>query len=79
MDDLYKRVKPTEGPTPRLYGLPKVHKPQVPLRPIVASTTAPNYQLAKYLFSLLRPTLPEDNYDTKSSIAFFETNKKLQN
>ena len=36
-----------------LYGLPKVHKPNVPLRPILASNRTPNYKLAKFLVPLL--------------------------
>ena len=36
-----------------LYGLPKVHKRDVPLRPILAVYNAPNFALAKYLVPLL--------------------------
>ena len=44
-DRLYQRV------TPRIYGLPKVHKPDVPLRPIVSFYTSPTYQLSTLLMS----------------------------
>ena len=33
-DLLYHRLRSTAGQIPRLYGLPKVHKPGIPLRPI---------------------------------------------
>ena len=36
-----------------LYGSPKVHKDDVPLRPILAAYNAPNFQIAKYLVPLL--------------------------
>ncbi|KAG8239164.1 hypothetical protein J437_LFUL018652, partial [Ladona fulva] len=39
---------------PRLYGLPKVHKEGVPLRPIVSQIDAPTYQLAKFLANSLK-------------------------
>lgn len=34
---------------PRLYGLPKIHKDGVPIRPIVSFISSPTYKLAKYL------------------------------
>ena len=37
-----------------LYGLPKVHKEGIPLRPILASYNTPSYKLAKYLVPLLQ-------------------------
>ena len=36
-----------------LYGLPKVHKSNLPLRPILAAYNSPNYPLAKFLVPLL--------------------------
>lgn len=36
---------------PRLYGLPKIHKRGVPLRPMVNCIVSPTYALAKYLRS----------------------------
>ena len=33
---LYYYLKPTDLPTPRFYGEPKIHKPGVPIRPIVS-------------------------------------------
>ena len=38
-----------------LYGLPKIHKPNVPVRPILCSYNTPNYKLAKFLVPLLEP------------------------
>lgn len=65
-------MEPPEGPVPRTNGLPKVYKPDVPLRPVIASTTALNYQLAKYIFHLSRPGLPQDQDDTRSPAGFPE-------
>ena len=41
--------------TPRIYGLPKIHKDGVPLRPIVNTIGGPIYLLAKYLPLTLKP------------------------
>ena len=46
-------VKFSNGKTPLLYGLPKVHKPEVPLRPIASFIHSPTYQLSKHLSQLL--------------------------
>ena len=45
----------TEALPPWLYGLPKIHKSTVPLRPIVSSVNSPTYNLAKYLVTSLQP------------------------
>ena len=37
---------------PRLYGLPKVHKDNFPMRPVVSFYTAPSYKLAQKANSL---------------------------
>jgi len=39
---------------PRLYGLPKLHKPNVTIRPVVSHFTAPCHKLAYKLNSLFR-------------------------
>ncbi|UYV76749.1 K02A2.6-like [Cordylochernes scorpioides] len=40
-----------------IYGLPKVHKPGIPLRPITSYHLSPAYPLSKYLFYFLYPLL----------------------
>ncbi|XP_020298905.1 uncharacterized protein LOC109863122, partial [Pseudomyrmex gracilis] len=37
----------------RLYGLPKIHKNNIPLRPIVSAINSPTYDLACFLVSIL--------------------------
>ena len=43
---LYARLWSSAGQIPRLYGLPKVHKSGIPLRPIVSFINSPTYQLS---------------------------------
>ena len=43
-DALYMRLRSSCGRTPALYGLPKVYKPGVPLRPIASFETLSTYQ-----------------------------------
>ena len=33
---LFYYLKPTDSPAPRFYGQPKIHKPRVPIRPIIS-------------------------------------------
>ncbi|BHF67672.1 hypothetical protein SprV_0301070000 [Sparganum proliferum] len=47
-------AKPSETPMARFYGLPKVHKPDIALRPIVSLRGTPTYGLANWLFKKLR-------------------------
>ena len=52
---IYKRIRPSGSCSPRIYGLPKIHKPQTPLRPIVSCIDAPSYKLSKYIASIISP------------------------
>ena len=42
------------SPAPRLYGLPKIHKTNCPMRPIVSACGTATYQLAKFLTKILQ-------------------------
>ena len=54
-----------------LYGLPKIHKEGLPMRPILTSYETPNYKLAKYLVPLLEP-LTKNEYYLSNSLKFKE-------
>ena len=42
---------------PYIYGLPKIHKNNIPMRPIVSNINSPSYKLAKWLAKELSPLL----------------------
>ncbi|GJQ88703.1 hypothetical protein Trydic_g20299 [Trypoxylus dichotomus] len=42
-DDMKKHVTVTEALPPRLYGLPKIHKRNISLRPTMSAIGAPTY------------------------------------
>lgn len=44
---------------PKLYCLPKIHKPNIPLRPIVSSINSTTYNLSKFLSRILTDSLAE--------------------
>ena len=51
----YYRLRCPVPQPPKLYGLPKLHKPNIPMRPIVSFCGSPTYQLSKYLTTVLQP------------------------
>lgn len=53
-DKLKKKLIPSCETIPRIYGLPKIHKERVPLRPIVNTIGSPTYELAKYVAKILK-------------------------
>ncbi|KAG8240048.1 hypothetical protein J437_LFUL016903 [Ladona fulva] len=67
---------PQAAVPPRLYGLPKVHKEGIPLRPIVNGINSPTYLLARYLSKLLTPLIGESNRAVKNSAEFVTTLKQ---
>ena len=47
-NNLYRRLHPSASTCPKFYGLPKVHKLDVPLRPIAATKGSSTYNLAQH-------------------------------
>jgi len=47
-------LKSTNSLPPRLYGLSKVHKPNIPLRPIVSAIYFPTYNFSRFLTQTLQ-------------------------
>ena len=52
-----------------LYGLPKVHKINCPIRPILSAIGTFNYNIAKFLVPILNP-LTQNEYTVKNSTEF---------
>ncbi|KAG8239039.1 hypothetical protein J437_LFUL018288 [Ladona fulva] len=69
-DETIRSLRPQSPVSPRLYGLPKIHKEGVPLRPIVSAINSPTHLLAKYLARLLTPHVGESNHHVKNSAEF---------
>ena len=54
-----------------LYGLPKVHKNNCPMRPILSASGTFNYNLAKFLVPLIKP-FSENEYTVSDSFDFLK-------
>ena len=71
---IYSSVFPRGSQPARFYGLPKLHKHREnynapPIRPILSSSNSYNFNLSKYLCTLLNPVTP-NNYTTSNSFTF---------
>ena len=55
--EICDRIRPSGSQRPRMYGLPKVHKTDVPVRPILSMIGSVHYELAKWLSEILNPVL----------------------
>ena len=56
----------------KFYGLPKVHKPGNPLRPIVSSTGTATYHTAKELARILKPLVGSSTHHVLNTRDFVE-------
>ena len=70
--DLGRRLKPNASRPPKLYGFPKIHKPDVPLRPIVSSIGSPTYGLSRHMTDLITPLAGRTSSYVRNSKHFVE-------
>ena len=61
-DSTYKMLYSSDGLCPRFYGLPKIHKPGIPLRSIVSFVNSPTYAISGYLARILSPVIGNTDY-----------------
>ena len=54
-EEVYNQIRSTGASRPRLYGLPKTHKKDCPLRPILSMIGSAQHKLAQYMSRLLKP------------------------
>ena len=70
---VYEVIRLTGSQRPRMYGLPKIHKKDVPFRPILSMTGSAQHQLATWLTSILQPVLSlYSSYCIQDSFSFVD-------
>ena len=74
----YNRLRGIVPPPPKLNGLPKLHKPSIPMRPIVSFCGTPNYQLSKYFTNVLKRLTDESGHKLQSTENFVDAIKTIQ-
>ena len=58
------------GGSPKFYGLPKIHKEGIPLKPIVSSIGAVSYETSKELVRILKPLVGKSPYHVHNTQDF---------
>jgi len=63
---------------PKLYGLPKLNKPGIAMRPIVSFCGPPTYQLSKYSTTILQALTDKSRRTLQSTENFIDVIKTVQ-
>ena len=75
---VYKRLYPTGGGSPKFYGLPKIHKEEVPLRTIISGIGAVTYSTSKEPSRILKPLVGKSPYHIQNSQEFIQQIQGIQ-
>ena len=67
-----KKMRPDESNIAQFYGLPKIHKAGIPLRPIVSLPGTPTYNLSKELWKRLKPPICNSDHSINYERLFLE-------
>jgi predicted GIY-YIG superfamily endonuclease len=78
-NQIYKRVYPCGSRAGVMYGLPKVHKRDVPVRPIISAVRTYSYGLAKYLDEILKPLTKNRDFMLKDTFDFVNRVSSINN
>lgn len=62
----------------KFYGLPKIHKTNIPLRPITSTVNSPGYFLGKLFYRMLDTIFPRTTHHIKDSYEFVEFINNVQ-
>ena len=62
----------------RIHGLPKLHKEDIPLRPVVDTINSPSYALNKFMNDILKKICDESKYNIRNSYEFKDFIAKTQ-
>ena len=74
----YKRLYPTGKISPKYYGLPKLHKAGVPLRPIISTRESATYETAKELANIIKPLVGRSPHHVQNNKDFLENIKDIK-
>ena len=77
-ENTYRKVYPTEASASKFYGLPKIHREDVPLRPTVSSIGSVTYGVAKELSRILKPLVGNSSHHVNNSKEFDEEIRNIK-
>ncbi|XP_053686394.1 uncharacterized protein LOC128735938 [Sabethes cyaneus] len=67
---IHAKLKMSSSEPPRIYGLPKIHKENRPLRPVVSTIGSATYNLAKMLTDAISSTVGQTIHHVRNSFEF---------
>lgn len=76
-EPMKKRLICETGTIPKFYALPKIHKKDIPLRPIISAVTSPSYNLSKYYHKVLSNVTGKKTSHIENSIDFINKIKNI--
>lgn len=74
-DKTYTSITKYNSSIPKGYGLPKVHKDGIPMRPIIACYNSPAHEISVLLAGILKNLITNSRYNVKNSFEFVEKGK----
>ena len=77
-ENTYRKIYSTGASAPKFYGLPKIHKEDVPLRPIVSSIGSVTYGVTKELSRILKPLVGNSSHHVNNSQEFAEEIRNIK-
>ena len=77
-DSQYRQLNQHHSKLPHMYGLPKIHKDNVPLRPIVSCRGSACHPLSQFLVKTIRPLSGKSASHVKNSTHFVSLVKDMQ-
>ena len=77
-DNIYRRLYPTGAVPPKYYGLPKVHKTGMPLRPIISSVGSVTHATAKELTRIIKPLVGGSTHHVQNNQDFLQSIEGIQ-
>ena len=77
-EEEYRKMYPTGAVSPKYYGLPKIHKQGIPLRPIVSSTGTVTYNTSKELANILKPLVGLSSHHVHNTKDFIDHIKEVR-
>ena len=74
-----RSLKPINAEAPQFVGLPKIHKTNVPIRPLINFTTAPSYSVSKKLAVKIKNSIKiNNNHSIKNNTDFVNKMKNIK-
>ena len=77
-ENTYRKMYPTGATSPKFYGLPKIHKKNIPLRPIVSSIGSVTYGVAKELATIIKPLMDNSQHHVHNTKQFADEIRKTK-